>query len=285
MVYIHFPSNLTEEELMLQAKYQKLKKKRKAVQDLKAPKPEPEKPIIPKRPAEARDAREVAKKLIKSGAINPISKPQKSSEQAFKRPRGLERKLISDKTLSNYQPFSATQLENGDPESPENRPPRIKNKNLYESFVTQREREERGLPPTPGGGTPPPTSDKPRKEEKPRHGNTIYVSGYQISEEYLRKHFSSIGTIVNVSMEVEKNRGFITFDKAENAEHAITEFNGGMVSGIQLNVSYARRQPQIDPINDATSSKAWSTLAASNSQKGNHRDKRGLVTYSEDFLF
>lgn len=27
MVYIHFPTNLTEEELMLQAKYQKLKKK------------------------------------------------------------------------------------------------------------------------------------------------------------------------------------------------------------------------------------------------------------------
>ena len=27
MVYIHFPSNLTEEELMLQTKYQKLKKK------------------------------------------------------------------------------------------------------------------------------------------------------------------------------------------------------------------------------------------------------------------
>lgn len=27
MVYIHFPANSTEEELMLQAKYQKLKKK------------------------------------------------------------------------------------------------------------------------------------------------------------------------------------------------------------------------------------------------------------------
>lgn len=27
MVYIHFPANPTEEELMLQAKYQKLKKK------------------------------------------------------------------------------------------------------------------------------------------------------------------------------------------------------------------------------------------------------------------
>jgi negative elongation factor E len=27
MVYLHFPTNLTEEELMLQAKYAKLKKK------------------------------------------------------------------------------------------------------------------------------------------------------------------------------------------------------------------------------------------------------------------
>ncbi|XP_044727122.1 negative elongation factor E [Chrysoperla carnea] len=271
MVYIHFPSNLTEEELMLQAKYQKLKKKRKAVQDLKAPKPEPEKPIIPKRPAEARDAREVAKKLIKSGAINPISKPQKSSDQAFKRPRGLERKLITDKTLSSYQPFSATQLENGDPESPENRPPRIKNKNLYDSFVSQRDREERGI------------TEKRKEADKPRHGNTIYVSGYQITEEYLRKHFSNIGNIVNISMEIEKNRGFITFDKVEHAERAITEFDGSMTSGIQLNVSFARRQPQIEPINDATSSSTWSIAAASNSQKGNHRDKRDLVIYDDIF--
>lgn len=33
-----------------------------------------------------------------------------------------------------------------------------------------------------------------------------------------------------------------------------------MVSGIQLNVSLARRQPQIEPINDVTSSSTWSTL-------------------------
>lgn len=43
---------------------------------------------ITKRPAEARDAREVAKKLIKSGAISAISKQQKQPEQGFKRPRG-----------------------------------------------------------------------------------------------------------------------------------------------------------------------------------------------------
>lgn len=36
--------------------------------------------------------------------------------------------------------------------------------------------------------------------------------------------------------------------------------DGSMVSGIQLKVSLARRQPQIEPINDATSSSTWSTL-------------------------
>lgn len=56
---------------------------------MKAPKPEPEKPMLPKRPAEARDAREVAKKLIKSGAISAITKQQKEPEHGFKRPRGM----------------------------------------------------------------------------------------------------------------------------------------------------------------------------------------------------
>lgn len=194
---------------------------------MKAPKPEPEKPVIPKRPAEAKDAREYAKKLIKSGAINVISKTQKRPEQTttFKRPRGnilmynsqlkrwpysiitqfnfsfethfnkfifkgVERKLISDKTVSNYQPFSAVQAEESNAESSETRTPRIKN--LYDTFVTARDREERGI------------TEKREKPDKPRTGNTIYVSGYKISEEFLKKHFSSIGNIVNVSMEIEK---------------------------------------------------------------------------------
>jgi negative elongation factor E len=38
MVYIHFPANFTEEELMLQAKYQKLKKKKKSSASFKGPK-------------------------------------------------------------------------------------------------------------------------------------------------------------------------------------------------------------------------------------------------------
>lgn len=209
MVYIHFPANFTEEELMLQAKYQKLKKKvivnisqyqlketlsclfqKKALLALKAPKPEPEKPIIPKRPAEARDAREVAKKLIRSGVIPAISKQQKQPEQGFKRPRGLERKLISDKIVSGYQPFSALQMEEG-PDNPENKPPRIKN--LYDTFANARDREERGL-----------TEKQQPKIDKPRQGNTIYVSGYKITEEFLKKHFSTMGNIINISMEIEK---------------------------------------------------------------------------------
>lgn len=64
-----------------------------------------------KRPAEARDAREVAKKLLKSGAISAIPKPSEKHETAgFKRPQGLERKLSSsDRAPTGFQPFSASQ--------------------------------------------------------------------------------------------------------------------------------------------------------------------------------
>jgi len=85
-------------------------------------------------------------------------------------------------------------------------------------------------------------------------------------------------------MEVEKNCGFITYDKVESTERAIAEVNGSLVGGVQLKVSLARRQPVIDPINDASSSSTWSTIAASHSQKGSHRDKREMVTYEEDLF-
>ena len=81
-----------------------------------------------------------------------------------------------------------------------------------------------------------------------------------------------------------QNCGFVTFDKAGATEQAIAEFNGHTVDGIQLKVSLARRQPVIDPINDASSSATWSTIAASHSQKGSHKDKRDLVAYEEDIF-
>lgn len=59
---------------------------KKALQALKAPKQEPE-PLVPlKRPMEAKDAKEMAKKLIKSGAIKVPERPQPATEKTtFKR--------------------------------------------------------------------------------------------------------------------------------------------------------------------------------------------------------
>lgn len=59
--------------------------------------------------------------------------------------------------------------------------------------------------------------------------------------------------------------------------------NGKNIGGIQLTVSLARKQPNIEPINDASSSSTWSALAVSQSQKGNHKDKRELVIYDDVF--
>ncbi|XP_015429986.1 PREDICTED: negative elongation factor E [Dufourea novaeangliae] len=271
MVYLHFPSNLTEEELMLQAKYNKLKRKKKALQDLKAPKQEVERvPQVPKRPTEARDAREVAKKLIKSGVITAPKTP-KRPEQSFKRPRGLVRKLNStEKTISSYQPFSATQMEEEETEAVR---PRVKD--LYDSFVSAQDTEDR----TTGD-----TQSPLKQEMKPRAGNTIFVCGYKISEDFLKKHFQTFGNIINISMEAEKNRGFVTFDKSEAAERAISEMDGSMVSSIQLKVSLARRQPIIEPMNDVTSSLMWSPIAANYSQKSAHKDRRDLKVYEEDLF-
>jgi hypothetical protein len=41
--------------------------------------------------------------------------------------------------------------------------------------------------------------------------------------------------------------------QVESTERAIAEVNGSLVGGVQLKVSLARRQPVIDPINDASS--------------------------------
>lgn len=78
---------------------------------MKAPKQEAEKQLIPKRAVDARDAREVARKLFKSGAIPAIQKPQmKQDQMSFKRPKGQERKrVIPESNVASYQPFSATQ--------------------------------------------------------------------------------------------------------------------------------------------------------------------------------
>jgi len=283
---LHFPNKLTEEEQALVSKYAKLRRKKKQLADVTKPKQEPEKNQN-KRPSESKDAKEVAKKLIKTGAIRAIKSSidkekikDEKNNSGFKRSQGFERKHNQDRAMSSYQPFSATHGPGGgfdtggedfEPDISDEAK-KTKQKNLYENFVKERDREERG---------------RAAAEDKntPKQGHTVYVYGYGVTEEILRNQFTPFGPIVNISMEVEKNCGFITYEKVESAERSIAEINGSLVSGVQLKVSLARRQPIIDPINDSSSSTTWSTIAASHSQKGSHKDKREMIAYDAEDLF
>ena len=51
-------------------------------------------------------------------------------------------------------------------------------KNLYESFVSARDREERGL------------TEKTKNSDRPRTGNTVHVFGYNITEDIIRLEYS-----------------------------------------------------------------------------------------------
>lgn len=80
----------------------------------------------------------------------------------------------------------------------------VRGPNLYQKYSTEREKDEK-VDKKPGNpaGAPPPAADN-RGDNKPRAGNTIFVSGNKVNEEFLKKHFSNFGSIVNVSMEIEK---------------------------------------------------------------------------------
>lgn len=283
MVYIQFPKNLTEEEEILRQKYAKLRKKRKILQQLRMVKPERETPAAApqKRPApeSAKNAKEQAKKLLKSGAIK--IEVDNQEKHIFKRSKNLEKKLKdTEKTAVGFQPFSASHPED---EERERSKPRMRG--LYESFVSggnsfdrerEREREERRDEKRPD------RRDKDR--EAPRRGNTIYVYGHGINEDILRKAFSNFGTIIHITMEKEKHVGFVTFERMESADQAISEVNGGMIDDVQLRVSMARRQPTFDQVSDPSSA-SWASIAASSSQKGSHKDKREIVTYDSGDIF
>ena len=219
MVFLHLPSTLTQEEEVLQMKYAKLRKKKKLLAAIKAQnsnKDTESKPVTGpitsthKKPLGTGDAKEQAKKLIRSGTINlhPTQEKDRGGEKStgFKRSQGLERKLTGlDNARAGYQPFSATHGPGGgfdtggEDMNPEPEPPKKVTKNLYETFVAARDREERGI--ADAGES---MSSLKSSDTKPRQGNTVYVFGYQITEDLLKNALSPLGKIVNISMEVEK---------------------------------------------------------------------------------
>lgn len=82
MVFISFPTSTTSEEDNLVKKYQKLVKKRRALE--KATKPEPEVvATTSSKPLEAKDAKKFIEKLKKSGQLPLITNTNRKSE--FKR--------------------------------------------------------------------------------------------------------------------------------------------------------------------------------------------------------
>ncbi len=77
---------------------------------MKAPKPEPQpiQPIIKRCSESGTDAKEVAKKLLKSGKIHAIKGPDSKERQdsGFKRSKALERKrCVGADKPGGYQPF------------------------------------------------------------------------------------------------------------------------------------------------------------------------------------
>ncbi|KAH3791150.1 negative elongation factor E-like [Dreissena polymorpha] len=287
MVIVNLSSALTEEEELLKLKYAKLRKKRKQLQALKTVKPErePEKVKPVKRPSEsAEDAKEQAKKLVMSGAIKLSDKKEK---QGFKRSRNLEKKLQDpEKTpqpVVGFQPFAATHAE----EEREERGPKssLARGQKYTNFV-RGEREHPGRPERADDHEEwAERRDRRPREPLPEKGHTVHVKGLGIGEEMLRKTFSNFGNIVNITMEKERNTGFITFESMDSADAAIQEGDGAVVEGVQLKVSMARRQPSFEVTNTEQSTGSWSTIAASTSQKGTFKDKRDVVAYDEDNMF
>ena len=97
----------------------------------------------------------------------------------------------------------------------------------------------------------------------------------------------------------ELSVGFITFDSIESANQAITEMNQKFINNIQLKVSFARRQPNMDNkrfkkenpdsgSHQSSTSNDWSSIAASFQQKSSTpvlKERRGLISYEEADIF
>lgn len=69
---------------------------------------------------------------------------------------------------------------------------------LYQQFEKEKEGDKKAATP---------------RNEKPKTGYTIYVSGKTITEEFLRKHFSEFGSIVNVRYAVLNYKTLAFSDK------------------------------------------------------------------------
>lgn len=101
----------------------------------------------------------------------------------------------------------------------------------------------------------------------PNQGNTVYVrfiSG--LNESKLKEAFSPHGNICHVTLELEKDCAFITFESIDEANRAIDSMNGEKIGDNIVRVSLARKQPHVprNSLNDNPISLTPSTVSTGN---------------------
>jgi hypothetical protein len=373
MVFLHFPSNFTDEEVNLQAKYMKLRKKKKQLLEFTKPKAEPEKSNPLKRSLDPKEATELAKKLVAQGKISVGLGKGNEQKTIFKRPSGLEKKLTESKVpaaiatkLPNYSTNTPPSTSFSNPNANTSSSSSLSNTSTstssagntsgsapgasdigYTPFTssnfnsnTKKFKQTAIVTPIrkvdqqasePATTSPTDTPDEPQPgpstaiastssttfggptsrgglgrgggrglgynryeaNNGPKPGHTVHVKATgghrKFTEEMCREIFSKVGgTIVNITMELERNCGFVTFDKIELAEKSIMELDKSYHrDNMMLSVSFARRQPPLsDLCNDPAPSVFWTHLATNQSQKSSHQDKRAQIVYpeGEDFI-
>ncbi|XP_014262050.1 negative elongation factor E-like isoform X2 [Cimex lectularius] len=251
MVFLHIPPNYTEEEIMLQAKYDKLKRKKKALHVMKVPRQEPERITPVKVPQnDGRDAREIAKKLLKSGAISAIKKTPKRDElSGFKRPGGSSGRKSEALRLSGYHPFAGN-IEESRPSI----------KKLYTSMNKTDD--------------DPDWSPEQKKQSPKVNRSSVFVKGLGVNETLVKRTFSEHGEIANIKIDTEKRQGVVTFKNPESAESCISALNGSVFNGYQLAVSFNNRRPP----KSAQDSQTLADVAV------NKDPSRELVIYDDVFF-
>ncbi|XP_003737874.1 negative elongation factor E [Galendromus occidentalis] len=264
MGFIHFPTQLTEEEQALKSKYAKLKRKRKQL------KPQPSKEQEQKEQADKilasiaankrksqegvakPDAKELARKLLKSGAIKPIkSEPQ--GKTVFKRSKGAERKRNGSEV--GYQPFAEPSAK-GDPPA---------------SKLGALDQDDPKLHAEKEFNAENSTSTTP---VAPRRGNTVYMNAQGITEALVRKACSAQGNILHICVEENKSCAFVTFETCEVADKVIQALDGNCVVGLTFKAALARRQPQLPT----------SVVPPPPPQSASKDDPRELVIYEENLF-
>ena len=255
------------------------------------------------------DAKEVAKKLLKSGAISAIKVPEKK-DTGFVRKRTVSRTLADTKP-GGYKPFGASTegdaseddvFTPGMPSDPNPAPEEYSAKYGYSaagSYVSPKDaeviaREE--------------TMRERKREGKahyvnrdvPNQGNTVYIRAPGLTEPSLRRAFALHGKIQAVSVESEKNCAFVTFECIEEANRAIDCVNGATIDGVEVHVSLARKQLRMannssgstpspsQPTSSSSAPQSWGSMAANYykedraaTKKEPSQFKRQAIVYDE----